>query len=61
VSDSPTDGDLLAFARLLIGDAKPYLDTEGLEVAIGEHRELWSKLYLVNSGLEALDAPRPVD
>ena len=64
---------LIDFTRLLIGDTKPFLDPEGLEHAIGltivdplrdglghaigEHRELWTKLYRVNAGLEELEAP----
>jgi hypothetical protein len=61
VTATPTDSDLLRFARSLIGDETPYLDTEGLEVAIREHRDLWSKLYLVSTGLGELDELRPVD
>jgi hypothetical protein len=57
MSESPTDSDLIDFARLLIGDTTPFLDPEGLEHAIGEHRELWTKLYRVNAGLEELEAP----
>jgi hypothetical protein len=55
VSEAPTDGELIAFARLLIGDTKPFLDPKGLEEAIGRHRELWKKLYRVNSGLDELE------
>lgn len=55
MSDEPTDGDLLAFARLLIGDTRPYLDSEGLERAIRQHRDLWVKLYRVDAGLEATE------
>ena len=55
----PGDGDLVAFARLLIGDAKPFLDPVGLESAIARHRDLWVKLYRVDAGLEEIDELRP--
>ena len=58
----PTDEDLIAFARLLIGDTKtPYLDPARLAEAVSENRELWVKLYKVNEGLEDLELPPPVD
>ena len=59
MSEAPSDADLIAFARLLIGDTAPFLDPEGLEEAIGRHRELWSKLYRANAGLEDLEELRP--
>lgn len=55
----PGDGELIAFARLLIGDAKPFLDPEGLEQAIARHRDLWVKLYRVDEALEEIDELRP--
>ena len=55
----PSDDELIAFARLLIGDAKPFLDPQGLEDAIGRHRDLWVKLYRVDAGLEELEELRP--
>jgi hypothetical protein len=58
VSGVPTDDELIGFARLLIGDAKPFLDPEGLAEAIGRHRDLWTKLYRVNSGLEEVEELR---
>lgn len=58
-SSEPTDAELIAFARLLIGDAKPFLDTVGLEAAIARHRELWVKMYRVDTGLEEIDELRP--
>ena len=61
MSDAPTDDDLIAFARLLIGDTQPYLDSEGLEKAIRRHRDLWVKLYRVDAGLEATEELRQGD
>jgi hypothetical protein len=55
----PGDDDLIAFARLLIGDVKPFLDPVGLEAAIARHRDLWVKLYRVDEGLEELDELKP--
>ena len=58
-SSVPSDDELIAFARLLIGDAKPFLDPEGLESAIARHRDLWVKLYRVDAGLEEIEDLRP--
>lgn len=55
VSDDPTNDELLSFARLLIGETAPFLDTDGLERAIEEHRGLWVKLYRVDAGLAEAD------
>jgi hypothetical protein len=60
VSDDPTNDELLSFARLLIGDTSPFLDTDGLETAIDEHRGLWVKLFRVDAGLtESNIEPKP--
>jgi hypothetical protein len=55
VPSEPTNEELLTFARSLIGDTEPFLDTKGLERGIAEHRELWLKLCRLDAELDGLE------
>ncbi|HXK15349.1 MAG TPA: hypothetical protein VNH45_12520 [Gaiellaceae bacterium] len=60
VTEDPTNDELLSFARSLIDDRAPFLDTAGLETAIAEHHPLWVKLFRVDAGLADADLePKP--
>jgi len=47
MADDPTDGELIAFAELSLGEFGRGLGRQGvLEEAVLENRELWRALYL---------------
>ena len=49
----PTDEDLIAFARSMIGDdTEPFLAPEILPKAVAKNRDLWVMLCRVSNGLE---------